>query len=56
MTLHELLRRSPLQWHGVELDSPDWSHRSHILAATIRPLGYPFLLHIINAYRGTAGI
>jgi glycogen operon protein len=51
MTLHELLRRQPVQWHGVELNSPDWSHQSHTLAATIRPLGYPFLLHvIINAY------
>jgi glycogen operon protein len=57
MTLHELLRRQPVQWHGVELNSPDWSHQSHTLAATVRALGYPFLLYIIiNAYWGTAGI
>ena len=51
MTLNELLRRQPFQWHGVKLGSPDWSYESHTLAATVRLLGYPFLLHmIINAY------
>jgi glycogen operon protein len=51
MTLNELLRRQPFQWHGVKLNAPDWSHESHTLAATVRLLGYPILLHvIINAY------
>jgi glycogen operon protein len=51
MTLNELLRRQPFQWHGVQLNAPDWSHESHTLAATVRLLGYPLLLHIIiNAY------
>jgi isoamylase len=51
MTLNELLRRQPVQWHGVKLNSPDWSHESHTLAATVRLLGYPLLMHIIvNAY------
>ncbi len=51
MTLNELLRRQPFQWHGVRLNSPDWSHESHTLAATVPLLGYPLLLHfIINAY------
>ena len=51
MTLNELLRRQPFQWHGVKLNAPDWSHESHTLAATVRLLGYPMLLHvIINAY------
>ena len=51
MTLNELLRRQPFQWHGVKLGSPDWSYESHTLAATVRLLGYPLLLHIIvNAY------
>jgi isoamylase len=51
MTLTELLRRQPFQWHGVKLSSPDWSHESHTLAGTVRLLGYPLLLHfIINAY------
>ena len=51
MTLNELLRRQPLQWHGVILNAPDWGHESHTLAASVRLLGYPLLLHIIvNAY------
>jgi isoamylase len=51
MTLNELLRRQPVQWHGVKLHAPDWSHESHTLAATVLLLGYPRLLHlIINAY------
>jgi glycogen operon protein len=51
MTLNELLRRQPFQWHGVKLNSPDRGHESHTLAATVRLLGYPMLLHIIiNAY------
>ena len=51
MTLTELLRRQPFQWHGVKLSAPDWSHESHTLAGTVRLLGYPLLLHfIINAY------
>jgi isoamylase len=51
MTLAELLRRQPVQWHGVKLNAPDWGNESHTLAATVRLLGYPLLLHIIiNAY------
>jgi isoamylase len=51
ITLNELLRRQPFQWHGVKLNRPDWGHESHTLAATVRLLGYPLLLHIIvNAY------
>jgi glycogen operon protein len=51
MTLNELLRRQPVQWHGVRLNAPDWSEVSHSLAATVPLLGYPLLLHmIINAY------
>ncbi len=29
MTLSELLRRQPVQWHGVGLNSPDWGYESH---------------------------
>src|SRR6516162_1433373 len=51
MTLNELLRRQPIQWHGIRLNAPDWSHQSHTLAATVPLLGYRFLLHLIaNAY------
>jgi glycogen operon protein len=51
MTLNELLRRQPWQWHGIKLNAPDWGHESHSLAATVPLLGYRLSLHImINAY------
>jgi isoamylase len=51
MTLAELLRQQPFQWHGVKLGAPDWSNESHTLAATVRLLDLPILLHVaINAY------
>jgi len=51
MTLNELLRQQPVQWHGVKLKAPDWGHESHTLAATVCLLGYPLMMHIIiNAY------
>jgi len=51
MTLNELLRQQPVQWHGVKLSTPDWGHESHTLAATVPLLGYSLLLHlIVNAY------
>jgi isoamylase len=51
MTLAELLRRQPFQWHGVKLNAPDWSSESHTLVATVSLLDQPILLHlIINAY------
>jgi len=51
MTLNELLRRQPVQWHGVRLNEPDWGHESHTVAATFPLLGYRRLLHIIiDAY------
>lgn len=37
-------------WHGVRLNAPDWSHKSHSLAVTAR-IGGDRLLHLmINAY------
>ncbi len=51
MTLNELLRHQPVQWHGVKLNAPDWGDESHTLAATVPLLGYRLLLHLmINAY------
>ena len=35
MTLNELLRNQPVQWHGVKLNAPDWSHESHVISATV---------------------
>jgi isoamylase len=51
MTLHEMLREQPIEWHGVRLNSPDWGEQSHTLAGTSRLLGDRLLLHVmINAY------
>jgi isoamylase len=51
MTLQELLRKRPVQWHGVKLNSPDWSEQSHSLAATSALLWDQLLLHVIvSAY------
>jgi isoamylase len=51
MTLAELLRRQPIEWHGVRLNEPDWSFESHTLAATVPLRGYELLMHlIVNAY------
>jgi isoamylase len=51
MSLNELLRRAPIEWHGVALNRPDWSDHSHSLAFTLRSLRARFLLHVmLNAY------
>jgi glycogen operon protein len=51
LTLSELLDRARIEWHGVELNRPDWSEHSHSLAFTLRSLASRFLLHgILNAY------
>ena len=51
LTLSELLREQPIEWHGVKLNAPDWGHDSHTVVATVRLLGYRLLLHLIlNAY------
>jgi len=51
MTLVELLRKQPVQWHGIHLNAPDWSSDSHTLAATLRLLGDRYAFHMMaNAY------
>ncbi|OKO88025.1 glycogen debranching protein [Bradyrhizobium sp. NAS80.1] len=52
MTLQDLLRKQPIQWHGVRLNAPDWSDTSHSIAATWPLISdRHILLHvIINAY------
>jgi len=53
LSLNELLRRQPVRWHGTRLDSPDWSHGSRVLGATVALLGGKLSLHImINAWWG----
>jgi glycogen operon protein len=51
MTLTEVLRHQAVEWHGVRLNAPDWSHHSHTLAATVRLFWYRLSMHlIVNAY------
>jgi glycogen operon protein len=51
LSLNEVLQRARVEWHGVELNCPDWSDHSHSLALTARSLHARFLLHgIFNAY------
>ena len=40
-----------IEWHGVVLDRPDWSHQSHSLAFSLESVGGRFRLHgMLNAY------
>ncbi len=36
MTLDQVLRTSHIRWHGVTLDTPDWSEDSRSIAITVR--------------------
>jgi isoamylase len=51
LTLNELVREAEKAWHGVKLESPDWSEDSHSLAfeAVLRREGMRIHL-ILNAY------
>ena len=49
LSLAEVLRMTPVQWHGVRLNEPDFAHHSHSLALTFRGLGYWWHL-MVNAY------
>ena len=51
LSLNELLRLAPVQWHGVRLNQPDWGDDSHALALTARSLERRFCVHLmINAW------
>jgi isoamylase len=51
LTLNQLLRRARIEWHGVALRCPDWSHHSHCLAFTLQSLRAQVLFHaMLNAY------
>ena len=51
LTLNELLRSQRMEWHGVHLHAPDWSHDSHSIAARVHLLASHLWLHlIVNAY------
>ena len=54
MSLQQLLARAKIKWHGVKLDHPDWSERSHAIAIEIESLSGSFHMHfMINAYSKT---
>ncbi len=51
LTLNQLLSRSRIDWHGVELGRPDWSDQSHALACCLTSLGGSLMLYgMFNAY------
>ena len=51
MTLNELLHRAHVDWHGVRLHHPDWSHDSHSIACTITSVRASHRFHaMINAF------
>jgi isoamylase len=51
MSLNQLLQKRPINWHGVKLNQPDWSHQSHSIAFTINSLGGEIMWHyMLNAY------
>ena len=51
ITLEEYLSKARLDWHGVELDKPDWSDGSHSVAFSLHSFVSSRLRYIaINAY------
>ena len=51
LSLNQLLRRARVEWHGIDINRPDWGDHSHSLAFTVRSLHGRFLLHgMLNAY------
>jgi glycogen operon protein len=52
MTLNQLLDKSTIHWHGVKLNAPDWSPKSHSIAITVESLGGKMTMHfMLNAYK-----
>ena len=51
LTLNQVLQWARIDWHGVTLGRPDWSHESHSLAFTAHTPNWSFTLHaMFNAY------
>lgn len=49
LSLSELLHKTPIHWHGVKLNQPDWGHNSHCVSCSID--GNRHWFHLIsNAY------
>jgi isoamylase len=52
-TLNQLLGQARLEWHGVRLGKPDWSHESHSIALSAWSLTGRLVFHyMVNAYWG----
>ena len=61
VSLNQLLREAKKAWHGVKLDQPDWSPRSHSLAFGLelpeqRPASSPHLERVLGTARFRAAI
>jgi isoamylase len=51
LSLNQLLGRAQLEWHGVNLHTPDWSDDSHSIAFTVSSLRGSFTIHVmLNGY------
>ena len=51
VSLNQLVRRAKSSWHGVKLNQPDWSGRSHSVAFTAELQNDKMFFHLIlNAY------
>ena len=51
LTLNQLLQQARIQWHGVELNEPDWSDESRSIALTAWSLRGRFVIHLmINTF------
>jgi len=49
--LNRVLARNRLEWHGIRLNKPDWSHNSHSLALSIHNrMNDMFIYVALNAY------
>jgi glycogen operon protein len=51
LSLNEMLRLMHVEWHGVELNRPDWEKHSHSLAFTLGGRQDRHRVHVmLNAY------
>lgn len=51
MSLNQILQKARIEWHGIRLHQPDWSHDSHSLAMTAWSLDERLMFHLMfNAY------
>ncbi|HSR38161.1 MAG TPA: glycogen debranching protein GlgX [Phnomibacter sp.] len=52
LSLNELLGSADIQWHGIKLNQPDWSHASRSIAFTIYSMQRKVVMHfMINAWQ-----